>query len=65
MEYQQRERSDTHFSRTCLFCKQHFEGNRFIVVHFNLLKYYFELKSLILKYLNFKTIECHFCSLMK
>jgi len=28
LECQQRERSDTHFSRTCLFCKQHFEGNR-------------------------------------
>ncbi|EDO49813.1 predicted protein, partial [Nematostella vectensis] len=28
LECQQRERSDTSFSRTCLFCKQHFEGNR-------------------------------------
>uniref|UniRef100_A0A6P8IY14 Zinc finger protein 277-like n=1 Tax=Actinia tenebrosa TaxID=6105 RepID=A0A6P8IY14_ACTTE len=28
LESQQRERSDTHFSRTCLFCKQHFEENR-------------------------------------
>ncbi|XP_027058235.1 zinc finger protein 277-like [Pocillopora damicornis] len=28
LECQQRERSDTHFSRGCLFCKQHFEGNR-------------------------------------
>ncbi|XP_015764929.1 PREDICTED: zinc finger protein 277-like [Acropora digitifera] len=28
LECQQQERSDTCFSRTCLFCKQHFEGNR-------------------------------------
>lgn len=28
LERQHCERSDTHFSRTCLFCKQHFEGNR-------------------------------------
>lgn len=28
LECQQQERSDTHFSRGCLFCKQHFEGNR-------------------------------------
>ncbi|XP_046355898.2 zinc finger protein 277-like [Haliotis rufescens] len=28
LKVQQREREDTHFSRSCLFCSQHFQGNR-------------------------------------